>query len=488
MSEQITYAYAGDIDKSYDEDGSLIVVGKATGPDLDLDEQVCDPNWLKSAMPAWMEYGNLREMHQPVAAGIGLELSADGDDWHLKSKVVDPGTQAKIEAGALRGYSIGIKGAKVIKDAAAPGGRIVGGTIVEVSYVDRPCNPTAVTAIAKGAGLSQAVEAAEADRIYKGNEMNADANIDAEWKPEETHQTDQDGATPTSKDGEYPDTIQCSNCDGLGKLPETGDECPTCGGSGQVDPDEREQAGISPATIVENDGEKDAEPDTTKAVSPIRDLANLLQATDIDKVEHDPATLTAVRDALIALIKAELDEMVAGEEDETCDVSHLMAALSIFLQWWEGEADEGETAAPFLSEDDDKEPEMDLTYLGVSADLIKSVGAGEAEPDAIKIDLIKALGIEDLREDVQTVKAAQQEELDLLKAELERIKTLAAPGGPAITRTQAQAHKSAEAERLEAEANRYYSIAEQVEDLNLAKMYRDKADAMSRDASKIASA
>ena len=488
MSEQITYAYAGDIDKSYDEDGSLIVVGKATGPDLDLDEQVCDPAWLREAMPAWMKFGNLREMHQPVAAGIGLELAAEGDDWHLKSKVVDPGTRAKIEAGALRGYSIGIKGAKVIKDAAAPGGRIIGGTVVEVSYVDRPCNPTAVTAIAKGAGLTQAVEAADAERTYdlaKSNAMNADANIGAEWKPEDTYQDDADGAAESQKDGEYPDTIQCSNCDGLGKLPETGDECPTCGGSGQVDPDEREVAGINPGTIVENDGEKDAEADTTKAVSPIRDLADLLQATDIDKVEHDPAALNAVRDGIVALIKAELDEM--STEDETVDVAQLMASLSIFLKWWEGEAAEGETAAPF-AESDDKEPEMDLTYLGVSADLIKSVGAGEAEPDAIKIDLIKALGIEDLREDVNTVKAAQQEEIDLLKAELERIKTLAAPGGPAITRTQAQAHKSAASEQLEAEANRYYSIAEQVEDLNLAKMYRDKADAMSRDASKIANA
>jgi hypothetical protein len=547
MSEQITYAYAGDIDKSYDEDGSLIVVGKATGPDLDLDEQVCDPNWLREAMPAWMKFGNLREMHQPVAAGVGLELSAEGDDWHLRSKVVDPGTQAKIEAGALRGYSIGIKGAKVIKDAAAPGGRIVGGTIVEVSYVDRPCNPTAVTAIAKGAGLTEAVEASEAERTYdldKSNAMNADANIGAEWQPEDTYQDDADGAAERQKDGEYPTDHLCRKCDGLGKLPETGEECPHCEGTGRVD-EKPEQAGKPASYSPDEEPEKDAEPDAVKRefseaerasaeqsgaampggafpIKTVADLKNAIQSigrakdpaaakahiksraaalgrddlipdnwkgadADLDKVEHDPAALNAVRNALIALIKAELDEMVAGEEDETCDVSHLMAALSIFLQWWDGEAAEGETAAPFTT-DDDKEPEMDLTYLGVSADLIKSVGAGEAEPDAIKIDLIKALGIEDLREDVQTVKAAQQEELDLLKAELERIKTLAAPGGPAITRTQAQAHKSAEAERLASEASRYYSIAEQVEDLSLAKMYREKADAMSRDASKIANA
>lgn len=148
----ITHAYAATVTKAErDAAGDLIVYGKATGPDVDLDAQICDPAWLKSAMPAWMTWGNLREMHQPIAAGIGIELAATGDDWMLKSKVVDDGTAKKIEAGALKGYSVGIKDAKVIKDASAPGGRIVGGTIVEVSYVDRPCNPTATLALTKAA-------------------------------------------------------------------------------------------------------------------------------------------------------------------------------------------------------------------------------------------------------------------------------------------------------------------------------------------------
>lgn len=160
----ITYAYAADIVKTErDEAGDLIVYGKATGPDLDLDGQICDPGWLKSAMPAWMEFGNVREMHQPIAAGIGIELEAKGDDWWLKSKCVDPNTAKKIEAGVLKGYSIGINGARVTKDAAAPGGRIVAGSIVETSYVDRPCNPTAKMAICKMAGDQLApVEAADA--------------------------------------------------------------------------------------------------------------------------------------------------------------------------------------------------------------------------------------------------------------------------------------------------------------------------------------
>jgi hypothetical protein len=162
---KITYAYAADIVKAErDENGDLIVYGKATGPDLDLDQQICDPTWLKSAMPAWMEWGNIREMHQPIAAGVGIELEAKGDDWWLKSKCVDPNTAKKIEDGVLKGYSIGIKTPKVIKDAAAPGGRIVGGDIVETSYVDRPCNPTAKMAICKMVGdVMEPVEAEDAD-------------------------------------------------------------------------------------------------------------------------------------------------------------------------------------------------------------------------------------------------------------------------------------------------------------------------------------
>jgi len=539
MTDQITYAYAGDIEKSYDEDGSLIVVGKATGPDLDLDEQVCDPAWLREAMPAWMKFGNLREMHQPVAAGVGLELSSDGDDWHLKSKVVDPMTAAKIEAGALRGYSIGIKGAKVVKDANAPGGRIVGGTVVEVSYVDRPCNPTAVTAIAKGVGLTEAVEAVEAERTYIDKDVSTTGTVDAEWKPEDTYD-------PEPAEPDQSKQTVCSKCDGLGKLPETGETCPTCDGSGMID-EKRPEAGLATGEIVEPEKGADAEvekkdySDKERAdmasagqamsgggypIKSIADLKNAIQSfgrakdpaatkahikarakalgredlipdnwkgaeADTEKMEHDQDDLNAVRASLIALIKAELDEMLNGEEDEIGDVSNLLLCLKVFLDWWLHEASENETDAPFTAWDDsDKESSnMDLTMLGVSADLIKSANAGDANAvDAIKIDLIKALGIEDLREDVTTVKAAQQEELELLKAELERVKTLAAPGGPAITRTQAQARKSAEAERLEAEASRYYSIATQVEDPTLAKMYRDKADAMSRDAAKFATA
>jgi hypothetical protein len=148
----ITHVYAGNIVKTETTaDGDLLVYGKATGPDLDLDEQRCDPDWLKSAMPGWAQWANIREQHSAIAAGVGIETVQDGDDWYVKSLVVDAGSRAKVEKGVLKGYSIGIKNARVVKDAAAPGGRIVSGEIVEISLVDRPCNPTATMAIAKSA-------------------------------------------------------------------------------------------------------------------------------------------------------------------------------------------------------------------------------------------------------------------------------------------------------------------------------------------------
>lgn len=150
MSET-TSVYAEIVKAERDENGDLVVYGRATGPDLDLDKQVCDPNWLKQAMPEWFRSGaNVREQHSSIAAGVGTEIAEKPDGgWDLKALVVDPVSARKVERGVLKGYSVGIRNPKVVKDATAPGGRIVGGQIVEVSLVDRPANPTCTLTLAK---------------------------------------------------------------------------------------------------------------------------------------------------------------------------------------------------------------------------------------------------------------------------------------------------------------------------------------------------
>lgn len=151
---EITYAFAEITKSEADSNGDLYVFGKAAGTDLDLDGQRCDANWLAKALPKWYELGNVRAQHSPVAAGIGVELTQNGSDWTLKSLVVDADSKNKVSKKVYKGYSIGIKGARVIKHASAPNGLIVGGDIVEVSLVDRPANPNARITVCKSAGGS----------------------------------------------------------------------------------------------------------------------------------------------------------------------------------------------------------------------------------------------------------------------------------------------------------------------------------------------
>lgn len=154
------------------DDGNLYVYGKMTGPDLDLDGQILDPDWLKSAVPEWFETGaNIRVMHQPIAAGVGTELELEGDDYWLTAKIVDPAAQKLVDERVLTGFSVGIKGAKLVKDAAAPGGRVVGGKIVENSLVDRPCNETSKLVLAKlvGADLAPAEDLVKVDAMNPGD-------------------------------------------------------------------------------------------------------------------------------------------------------------------------------------------------------------------------------------------------------------------------------------------------------------------------------
>jgi len=133
-------------------DGTLLVYGKATDDTLDSDQQVCDPAWLSKAMPDWFKYGNIREQHSQIAAGVATEYEAKGSQHFITAHVVDPSSVTKVKAGVLKGFSIGIRGARVAKDNKALGGRIVDGEIVEVSLVDRPANPSCTLVMAKSIG------------------------------------------------------------------------------------------------------------------------------------------------------------------------------------------------------------------------------------------------------------------------------------------------------------------------------------------------
>ena len=143
-------SYAAIIKQEKQEDGSLLVYGKATDDSLDIDQQICDDTWLSSAMPEWFKSGgNIREQHSSIAAGVAKEYESKADGHYISVLVVDPVSVKKVESGVLKGFSIGIKSPRVVRDQKAANGRIIDGQIVEVSLVDRPANPNAKLMLAK---------------------------------------------------------------------------------------------------------------------------------------------------------------------------------------------------------------------------------------------------------------------------------------------------------------------------------------------------
>ena len=533
MAQDITYIGLGDFTYKSTEDGTLLVFGKATGPDLDLDSQICDADWLKSAMPLWFQTGaNIREQHSSIAAGVGLELASEGDDWFLKSEVVDPLTAKKVEKGVLKGYSIGIKGAKVIKDASAPGGRIVAGSIVEVSLVDRPANPTATVQIAKMVGEQMELTKSDINQEAAFVELPATADLETYEGVKVCSACEGTGRGHADLPD---DDTPCVNCDGTGKQPageaqDLQQYSPSKPSGGKPTNDMVDEKAVEPEVEKKDytDAERASMEESGQAmegggfpIKTVRDLKNAIQSIgrakdrqaaidhiiarakalgkedlipdSFKEVMHDEATLNSVRAGLIALIKAELDEMLSGEEDEIGDVSELLCALQMFICWWDDEADEGETVEPYADtmEEAPEASPADMAYigLGVSADLIKSAASHEAtdaDKTALREEIRKALGMD---EEIATYKASlaeQEEVIKGFKAVLDEVRGMAAPGGPVLRQTHSQVKKSADAERLEIEAARLRSIADQVVDPALRNAYIAKALEVESDAKRIA--
>jgi hypothetical protein len=144
-----TTAYAAIVKFEEQADGTVLAYGKATDDTLDSDEQICDPQWLKEAMPEWFKYGNIREQHSSIAAGVATEYEHKEDGHYITAHVVDLSSAKKVKSGVLKGFSIGIRRPRVVKDNKAAGGRIIDGQIVEISLVDRPANPSCVLTVAK---------------------------------------------------------------------------------------------------------------------------------------------------------------------------------------------------------------------------------------------------------------------------------------------------------------------------------------------------
>src|SRR5580704_16464889 len=89
-------------------DGTIKVIGVASSGAVDEAEERVLPSAMKAALPAYMRFGALREMHGMSAAGATLsaEVGEDGAT-RIEALVVDPVAVKKVQLGVYKGFSIG---------------------------------------------------------------------------------------------------------------------------------------------------------------------------------------------------------------------------------------------------------------------------------------------------------------------------------------------------------------------------------------------
>jgi hypothetical protein len=112
-----------------------MVYGYGTREDVvDSYGTIIDLDSVRKALPDYMQWRNVREMHQSSAVGTADEITIDDKGVQLGVKVVDDVAWNKVKTGVYKGFSIG--GKKDYQD----GNRIFLKEITEFSLVDRPSN------------------------------------------------------------------------------------------------------------------------------------------------------------------------------------------------------------------------------------------------------------------------------------------------------------------------------------------------------------
>lgn len=153
------------------DDGTIKVIGVAsTGAVDDADETVL-PEAMKAALPAYMRFGALREMHGMSAAGATLSAQVGEDGvTRIETHVVDPLAVKKVQLGVYKGFSIG---GKVLARDPADRKIITKLRLNEISLVDRPCNPEAVVEMWKADHVAELDPPTNAEVIAKAQALAA---------------------------------------------------------------------------------------------------------------------------------------------------------------------------------------------------------------------------------------------------------------------------------------------------------------------------
>lgn len=160
----MTKLYAEIAKMEAQDDGTVKVWGYASSEAVDSDGEIIAAEAMKAAIPDYMKFGAVREMHGSNAAGTAIEINVEDDGrTFFGAHIVDPVAVTKVKTGVYKGFSIG--GSVTARDELNKS-QITGLKLTEISLVDRPANPDAVFTCYK-ADKPKADEEADKDEDEK---------------------------------------------------------------------------------------------------------------------------------------------------------------------------------------------------------------------------------------------------------------------------------------------------------------------------------
>jgi len=125
------------------DDEQHMVYGWASTPDIDSDGEIIKAEALQKALPGYMKFPTIREMHQAKVAGTTKQADASDKGLYIGAYIPVGDAWQKVKEGLYRGFSIG---GNVLKRV---GNVIQDIELVEISLVDVPANKAAVVELWK---------------------------------------------------------------------------------------------------------------------------------------------------------------------------------------------------------------------------------------------------------------------------------------------------------------------------------------------------
>ena len=183
------------------DDGTVKVWGYASSEAVDSDGEVIAAEAMKAAIPDYMKFGAVREMHGSNAAGTAIEINVEDDGrTFFGAHIVDPVAVTKVKTGVYKGFSIG--GSVTARDELNKS-QITGLKLTEISLVDRPANPDAVFTCFKADKPKDEEEAADKDDepADKADETPADdtEKADGDKKDDKKDETEKSASVNLSE-------------------------------------------------------------------------------------------------------------------------------------------------------------------------------------------------------------------------------------------------------------------------------------------------